>query len=98
MRTPRIVSNGSSLDRPRGLLHAGSRSLFAVLDACDEPRVLAKVQQSSERGVSLYCGWAEERWAEIAPYLVQVDEALSSRRPNNPPAATFGRRVLSPPT
>lgn len=50
---------------------------FAILDACDEPRVLEKVEElGPRRAVSLYRGWAESEYRDIAPYLVQVDESL----------------------
>lgn len=61
----------------RERLHEKPDVLFAILDACDEPRVLAKVSElGSARAVSLYRGWAEQDYRDIAPYLVQVDEAL----------------------
>ncbi|HJP56174.1 MAG TPA: DUF4123 domain-containing protein [Gemmatimonadales bacterium] len=47
--------------------------LYAILDACDEPRVPRKVRElGPARAVSLYRGPAEEDLAAIAPYLVQV--------------------------
>lgn len=52
-------------------------SLFAVLDACDEPAVLERVRAwGPERAVSLYRGQAEDDLAAIAPYLVQVDRDI----------------------
>jgi hypothetical protein len=52
-------------------------ALYAVLDACDEPRVPALVRDlGPELAVSLYRGPAEEDLAAIAPYLVQVTPAL----------------------
>jgi hypothetical protein len=54
---------------------AGAGSLFAILDACDEPAIPPKVETlGEERGVSLYRGMAEEQYADIAPYLVAVDD------------------------
>src|SRR5215208_6384436 len=56
---------------------ARSGRLYAILDACDAPLVPPKVATLGEtRGVSLYRGGAEERHADIAPYLVAVDEPL----------------------
>ena len=53
-------------DAERGALHA-------VLDACDEPRVVDKVRALGPGlAVSLYRGAAEFDLAAIAPYLVQV--------------------------
>ena len=52
-------------------------TLFAILDACDEPRVPEKVEElGPKRAVSLYRGWAEGDYWAIAPYLVEVDEPL----------------------
>jgi len=51
-------------------------SLFAILDACDEPRVPQKVDELEDRAVSLYRGSAERDCWAIAPYLAQVDEGL----------------------
>lgn len=48
-----------------------------MLDACDEPRVPEKVKElGEERALSLYRGSAEGDYWAIAPYLVQIDEAL----------------------
>ena len=59
----------------RRIARAGQ--LFAVLDACDAPAVPPKVESlAPERGVSLYKGTAEERYADIAHYLVAVDDDL----------------------
>ena len=56
---------------------ARSGRLFAILDACDAPVVPPRVAAlGDERGISLYRGSAEERFADIAPYLVAVDEAM----------------------
>lgn len=49
-------------------------SLFAIVDACDAPMVLAHVRTLGEtRAVSLYRGSAEDVYESIAPYLLQVD-------------------------
>ena len=51
--------------------------LYAILDACDAPAVPPKVESLGEaRGVSLYKGTSQERYADIAPYLVAVDDEL----------------------
>ena len=52
-------------------------ALYAVLDACDEPRVPARVRAiRPERAASLYRGAAAEELAAIAPWLVRVDAEL----------------------
>ena len=55
----------------------GGSQLFAILDACDEPRVPAIVQLlGEERAVSLYHGAAKRDYCAIAPYLVMVDKEV----------------------
>lgn len=49
--------------------------LFAVVDACDEPKVPILVKQLDDRAVCLYRGKAaQDLWA-FAPFLVECDEA-----------------------
>lgn len=55
---------------------AASGRLFAVLDACDEPRVPPKASELAERATPLYQGKSQDRLWAIAPYLAQVDSAL----------------------
>ena len=57
--------------------HAAGGSLYAILDACDEPAVPAKVGELGDtRASSLYRGTAEEEYSAFAPYLVHVDPEL----------------------
>ena len=54
-----------------------TESAFAILDACDEPRVVAKAWElGSKRAACLYRGAAEHDYSHIAPYLFLVDEPL----------------------
>ena len=56
---------------------AAGRRLFAVLDACDCPPVQAKTGQLGEaKAPCLFKGMAREQYAEVAPYLVQVDAPM----------------------
>ena len=56
---------------------ARRHQLWAIVDACDAPPVRPKVESlGDERAVSLYKGTAEERYADIAPYLVAVDDDM----------------------
>ena len=71
-----ISANESGLDGVRERLAREPTTLFAILDACDEPRIPAKVLELGDRAESLYRGRAEEEHWAIAPYLVQVDEPL----------------------
>src|SRR5688572_5982733 len=57
-------------------LEQSPRGRFAILDACDEPRIPAKVRMLEDRAVSLYRGWAEEDFWAIAPYVAVLDAAL----------------------
>lgn len=51
--------------------------LWAVVDSCDEPSVVKKVEEAGpERAVSLYRGSAEEQYESIAPYLFKADEPI----------------------
>lgn len=65
-----------TVDRELRKLAADS-VLFAVLDACDESRVLEKVHElGEERAVCLYRGTKDAEMLAIAPYLVRADAAL----------------------
>ena len=69
LRTERV-----SLGQLRKL--TGDRLLYAILDGCDAPAVLEKVQElGPERACSLYRGIKQSDPA-IAPYLVKVDAHL----------------------
>jgi hypothetical protein len=52
---------------------AERETLFAILDACDEPLVPERVRAMDDRAVSLYRSPAAEDLSAIAPYLVRVD-------------------------
>ena len=70
-----LHSTTAPLSEARPLARAGR--LYAVLDACDAPAVPPRVASLGEtRGISLYRGRAEEQHADIAPYLVAVDDDL----------------------
>jgi hypothetical protein len=62
------------VDKVRLALEHRPGTLFAILDACDEPDVPPLVQALGDNAVSLYRGPAEIDLAEVAPYLVLVDE------------------------
>jgi len=77
MASPPVVATECALDDLREQVHRESGAFYAVLDACDEPRVPEKVNElGPSRAVSLYRGSAEQDCWAIAPYLVQVDESL----------------------
>lgn len=72
-----ILSTDQTLEALHAQIEKQPGSLYAVLDACDEPRVLAKVEElRPKRAVSLYRGWAESDYYDIAPYLVAVDGSV----------------------
>lgn len=67
----------SSLDDLRKQIEQAPGTVYAILDACDEPRVPETVRElGPERAVCLYRGSAEQEYWAIAPYLVVVDNDL----------------------
>lgn len=73
---PELVSTGPA-SVGQLIREADRGALYAVLDACDEPRVPLKVRDiRPERAASLYRGAAAEDLAAIAPYLVRADAEL----------------------
>jgi hypothetical protein len=57
--------------------YASMGLLYAILDACDQPAIPAKVVElGDKRAVSLYRGTAEEEYWAIAPYLVHLDSEM----------------------
>jgi hypothetical protein len=50
--------------------------LYAIFDACDEPRVPVKMRELGDDGCSLYSGSSALELSAIAPYLARVDSAL----------------------
>jgi len=72
-----VIVKPCSLEELRGQVRREPGALFAVLDACDEPRVPAKVSElGQDVAVSLYAGRAEQDYWAIAPYLARADEEL----------------------
>ncbi len=72
-----IAIRETSLDELRQICGSERARLYAILDACDEPRVPEQVfQLGPQLAISLYRGWAEREYWAIAPYLVQVDVGL----------------------
>ena len=61
-------------DFVKKLSNTNEGSFFAILDACDEPRVPTKAFELGDKAVSLYRGKAEWSQVTIAPYLVSVKE------------------------
>ena len=56
---------------------AAEGTLFAVIDACDEPEVPAKIEELGRaRSACLYRGELDQETKEVAPYLVSVDRDL----------------------
>lgn len=56
---------------------AGEQRLYAVLDACDAPAILARVHELGPlRALCLYRGEIAPEILEVAPYLVRVDDPL----------------------
>ena len=57
-------------------LSAGEQ-VFALLDACGEPLIPAKVVELDSRACSLFRGAAERDYTHIAPYVAHVDQELA---------------------
>lgn len=84
MNTPSVQSppgsrfvSGEELDSS-GLVEwlSGEDHLYALLDACDEPRIPPKIASLGQRAVCLYRGAAAREHAFIAPYLARVDNDM----------------------
>jgi len=74
--SPVIVAE-STLEKLREQIRLEPGTLYAILDACDEPRIPEKARLlGPQQAVSLYRGSGERDYWAIAPYLVRVDEAL----------------------
>ena len=58
------------------ILKAKNSVTYAVLDACDEPKIPILVEQLKDHAVSLYKGRAEQDCWDIAPYIVVVDSVV----------------------
>lgn len=75
--TSPIKITESSIDELRSICRDSKKNLYAILDACDEPRVPAKVHElGTDKAVSLYRGTAQQDYWAIAPYLAIVNEDL----------------------
>ena len=71
-----VTTTETNLDEMRAKLAEQPDSLYAILDSYGEPRVLAKVEELGEQAVCLYRGRAFDKYWNIAPYLVKIDEVL----------------------
>ena len=69
----RVVDSPS--DSLSAFLEPGWR-LFAVMDTCDEPRILKRIHQLEAKAACLYSGKAAENFYAIAPYVCSADEEL----------------------
>ena len=64
------------IDRLWAQLASPDTSLFAILDSCDEPRILQRVEELGASASCLYRGQAKVDHNAIAPYLAIVDRDL----------------------
>ncbi|MEO1615995.1 MAG: DUF4123 domain-containing protein [Planctomycetota bacterium] len=71
--TVRPIDHASYLSE----LEAAPGQFFALLDACDEPKVPVLAKNLGDDAVSLYRGRAEEELWAIAPYLVALDKRVA---------------------
>lgn len=68
-----VTTKVITLDRLRERFEQPDFSLFAILDACGEPRVPAMANQLQDRAVSLFSDRPDQDYWAIAPYLADVD-------------------------
>ena len=69
-----LTSHTASVEQLRKFAAGGY--LYAILDAYQAPAVPPKVQElGKERALSLFVGTAEQKYWELAPYLIAVEEA-----------------------
>jgi hypothetical protein len=67
-------AKSATMEQLRGLAAEGS--LYALLDACDEPAVPEHCEaMTAQRAISLYRGKAQEEYWHIAPYLAHLAAA-----------------------
>jgi hypothetical protein len=70
-----IRKRSTSMDELQKLATDGT--LFAVVDACDEPEVPPRIEELGRgRTACLYRGELDDETKEVAPYLVSVDPEL----------------------
>ena len=75
MNAPDVPSRPLTTVELTGFAQAGQ--LFALLDSCDAPEVLERLNDlPEEQSVCLYSGDAEEDFAAFAPYLLAVTPEL----------------------
>lgn len=75
---------------------ADAGRLYALLDACDEPRVPVKAHELGSRSFSLYQDTPDaDLWA-IGPYLAQVDLAMLAWIRSSLGDAPWGIFAISP--
>lgn len=69
----RLERRTMTAEQLRALTALGRPRMFAILDACDTPRVLQLANQRPDRAICLYKGLAMARHGAIAPWLFQTD-------------------------
>jgi hypothetical protein len=74
---------------------AGSCSLFAIVDACDDALALDRVLEMGDSAMSLYQGSAAEDFSAIAPYLVPVDREMLQWISDNMAGKPWGVLLMS---
>lgn len=74
MSTTMLDTAPIEIESVKQFKNADETHLFAVLDACDEPRIPMKAYELGEKAACLYRGKAEWSQAAIAPYLISVKE------------------------
>lgn len=86
----------SQIDVLRQQSRTAPGTLFAVLDATNEPRIPRKMEEIGEKAMSLYHGAAARDYWAVAPYLVSVDEAVLNWIHENLWEEPWGIVVIAP--
>jgi hypothetical protein len=76
LETAAVVVQKRTLAELREQVRTEPEMWYAILDACDEPRVPIKLRELAERSVCLYKGQAERDYWAVAPYVARLDEIL----------------------
>ncbi|MBX3438077.1 MAG: DUF4123 domain-containing protein [Planctomycetaceae bacterium] len=93
--TSAVNLSESNIDELRARITSGD-AVYALLDACDEPRIPARMREiGSDRAASLYRGAAERDYWAIAPYVAQLDEQLLSWIMNDLAGSPWGVFVVA---
>ncbi len=93
MKSEWLRSEDIAWGRMRRFADAGY--VYGLLDACDSPAVLAKVQELGAHALSLFQGTPHEAYWAQAPYLVATDAAVLDWIATELAAQSWGILILA---